>query len=53
MPNNEGGDKPGVVNIFTKETTLTNSDTVSIQQYQQATEAEPADPTDPIGPPDA
>ena len=51
MPNNEGGDKPGVVNIFTKETTLTNSDTVSIQQYQKTAETE--DPADPEDIPDA
>lgn len=57
MPNNEGGDKPGVVNIFTKETTLTNSDTVSIQQYHADPETKPAEtetkPTDPEDPTDA
>lgn len=39
-PNNEGGDKPGVVNIFTKEVALANSDTVSIQQFAKEPEPE-------------
>lgn len=33
--NAEGGDKPGVVNIFTKEVALKESDTVSIQIYDK------------------
>lgn len=33
--NAEGGDKPGVVNIFTKEVDLKESDTVAIQIYDK------------------
>lgn len=33
--NSEGSDKPGVVNIYTKEISLENSDTVSVQQYDK------------------
>lgn len=36
--NAEGGDKPGVVNIFTKEVALTESDTVAIQIYDKTEE---------------
>jgi hypothetical protein len=39
--NADGGDKPGIVNIFTKEVALKESDTVAIQVYDK-----PAEDTD-------
>ena len=33
MPGNDGGDKPGVINIITHETNIESSDTVSVNTY--------------------
>lgn len=45
--NAEGGDKPGVVNIFTKEVALKESDTVAIQIYDKPEEDTPDTKEDP------
>lgn len=47
--NSEGAGKPGVVNIYTKEISLENSDTVSIQQYDKTEEDTEATDTDTEG----
>ena len=36
--NSEGSDKPGIVNIFTKEVALKESDTVQINTYNELSE---------------